>query len=464
MRSVLRESSFYPARSARTLLGLLLAGLLLQAGCARYQALPLNDHPQWPSSFAHISVNRASMPFPQLASHRFDPSDGLDMTEVAMLAVSNNPDLRLARDDAGIGRAQAFAAGLLPDPQLSVSRDLPASSIPGLVSAYSISPGYDLQSLLLHGSGYEAAKASSRQIDLNLLWQEWQVVSQARVLFSRAISQDELLGWLRQNQQMLHEQYVRTKAASEAGNVTADVANASLVAWQDISRQVNDLQRQRLQTRHHLNTLLGLAPDTELPLRDSEQLTMPDRRAIDQALAELPQRRPDLLALQAGYHAQDARYRQAILAQFPPLNLAYALARDTGGVVTHGLAIAMVVPLLNGNRGQIAVSKATRQRLHDEYENRVLAARAMVRTLQADSSLISAQLATVRSGLPQLDAVAKSARQRLQNGDMDEAGFVPIETARISKHIEAVNLQQSLLEDRIALLTLLGLDSAGAHP
>jgi outer membrane protein, heavy metal efflux system len=461
---MLQESPLHPVCSAKSWLRLLLASLLLQAGCARYQPLPLNDQPRWPSSFAHISVNRASMPFRELASHRFDPSDGLDMTEVAMLAVANNPDLRLARDDAGIGRAQAFAAGLLPDPQLSMSRDLPASSVPGLVSAYSISPGYDLQSLLLHGSGHEAAEASSRQIDLNLLWQEWQVVSQARVLFSRAISQDELLGWLQQNQRMLHTQYVRIEAAAEAGNVTADLANASLVAWQDISRQVNDLQRQQLQTRHEMNTLLGLAPGTELPLRDSESLTMPDRQAIDQALAELPQRRPDLLALQAGYHAQDARYRQAILAQFPPLNLAYALARDTGGVVTHGLAIAMAVPLLNGNRGQIAVSKATRQRLHDEYENRVLAARAMVHSLLADSGLISAQLATVRAGLPQLDAVAKSARQRLEHGDMDEAGFVPIETARINKHIEAIKLQQSLLQDRIALLTLLGLDSAGAHP
>ena len=461
---MLQVSPSAHARAAVPSLGLLLAGLLLLGGCARYQALPLNDHPQWPSSFAHLDVTRASLPFPELARHRFDASDGLDMTEVAMLAVANNPDLRLARDDAGIGRAQAFAAGLLPDPQLSVSRDLPASSAPGLVSAYSISPGYDLQSLLLHGTGHAAAEADSRQIDLNLLWQEWQVVSQARVLFSRAISQDALLGWLQQNQRMLHDRYVRTKAAAEAGNVTADAANASLVAWQDIGRQVNDLQRQRLQTRHDLNALLGLAPQTVLPLRNSESLALPDRQAIDAALAELPRRRPDLLALQAGYRAQDARYRQAILAQFPPLNLAYALARDTGGVVTHGLALAMAVPLLNGNRGQIAVSKATRQRLHDAYENRVLAARAMVHRLLADSRLITAQLATVRAGLPQLDAVAESARQSLEQGDMDEAGFVPIETARINKHIEAITLQQALLEDRIALLTLLGLDSAGAHP
>jgi len=37
------------------------------------------------------------MPASNLATHRFDPSDGLDLTEVAMLAVVNSPELRLNR-------------------------------------------------------------------------------------------------------------------------------------------------------------------------------------------------------------------------------------------------------------------------------------------------------------------------------------------------------------------------------
>ena len=48
-----------------------------------------------------------------------------------MLAVANNPDLRVARDDAGVARAQAFAAGLLPDPQISLSADHPAGNVAG---------------------------------------------------------------------------------------------------------------------------------------------------------------------------------------------------------------------------------------------------------------------------------------------------------------------------------------------
>ena len=66
-----------------------------------------------------LNIDAGKMPLPELRTHRFDPDDGLDITEVAMLAVANNPDLRLARDDAHIARAQAFAAGLLPDPQIA---------------------------------------------------------------------------------------------------------------------------------------------------------------------------------------------------------------------------------------------------------------------------------------------------------------------------------------------------------
>jgi outer membrane protein TolC len=41
------------------------------------------------------------------------------MDDIATIAVLHNPDLKAARAKVGVARAQAFAAGLLPDPQLS---------------------------------------------------------------------------------------------------------------------------------------------------------------------------------------------------------------------------------------------------------------------------------------------------------------------------------------------------------
>ncbi len=43
--------------------------------------------------------------------------------ELAILAVLANPDLKAARAKAKVSSAQAFAAGLLPDPSLNLGYD-----------------------------------------------------------------------------------------------------------------------------------------------------------------------------------------------------------------------------------------------------------------------------------------------------------------------------------------------------
>ncbi|HYR32880.1 MAG TPA: TolC family protein, partial [Burkholderiales bacterium] len=103
----------------------IVVAVALLPGCVRYRAQPLDPGSTLPHRIPDLTIDARQMPRPELASHRFDPSDGLDFTEVAMLAVVNNPDLRTARADAGIWHAQAFAAGLLPDPQLSLTADVP---------------------------------------------------------------------------------------------------------------------------------------------------------------------------------------------------------------------------------------------------------------------------------------------------------------------------------------------------
>ena len=96
---------------------------LIVSACARYAPLPLGRG-AGAAGVAQLVAPSADMP-PSLPTHRFDPADGLDATETAMLAVANSPALKLKRDELGVARAQAFAAGLLPDPQLSLGEDFP---------------------------------------------------------------------------------------------------------------------------------------------------------------------------------------------------------------------------------------------------------------------------------------------------------------------------------------------------
>jgi cobalt-zinc-cadmium efflux system outer membrane protein len=129
---------------------------LALSGCVQYQVAPLAVEPH----YANLTTNSSVLQkFPTLKVHPFHPEDGLDVIEIEMLAVSQNPTLRLARRDLGVAQAQAYAAGLLPDPQLNFANDISHSSGVGAASSYGLN--YDFGALLAHSSAKRAAKRHS---------------------------------------------------------------------------------------------------------------------------------------------------------------------------------------------------------------------------------------------------------------------------------------------------------------
>ncbi|MDE2000287.1 MAG: TolC family protein, partial [Burkholderiales bacterium] len=196
-----------------------MAFVLIQlAGCASYQAQPLPQTPTAQVALKHLTIDVSSLPRGPLRRHRFDPSDGLDEDEVAMLAVANNPDLRLARADLGVVHAQAYAADLLPDPQLNLTRDFAAPAVPGTVSAFSLAPSVDLAALIAHPAVQDAARSEARRANLTLLWQEEQTITQARLLFTRAIFQSRQVHLLDQTRAVLDARNQRAQAALARGD------------------------------------------------------------------------------------------------------------------------------------------------------------------------------------------------------------------------------------------------------
>ena len=333
---------------------------------------------------------------------------------------------------------------------------MPRNGDPALTSAYSIGLAYDLNALVTHGAARQAATEVARQTDLDLLWQEWQVVAQARSLFVRVTTAQRLLALLRHQQTLFRTRYERAQRALENGDLTADQAAAYLAALQDVDKQVNDLERRLTNDRYNLDALLGLAPSVLLKLVDTTSLQPLDDTQILRALPELPHRRPDLLALQAGYRAQEQRTREAILAQFPALNLALNRARDTSNIDTQGLAITLTLPLLNGNRGGIAVERATRAQLYAEYQARLDAADSDVRRLLANQKLLETQKAEITRNIAQLEHVSAAAEQAYREGVMDTLQYVSLATALINAQIEALRLDELMREQRIGLQALLG--------
>src|SRR5690242_11072925 len=427
----------------------------LLAGCATYRPLPL-DNARRQEKLADITVSAASMPVPALRTHRFDPADGLDVTEVAMLAVANNPALRSQRDDGAISHAQAFAAGLLPDPQVSYEHDRPDPGQSENTPAFNLGLTWNLGDLLTRSARVASAKADTRQVHLKLLWSEWQTIAQARTLFDTLYSTRSLVARLQAEHDALApiQQYI--ERALKAGDLTYDSASAGLNAASDVDNKLADARRQLDQAEHDLHALLGLDDSVSLHLVGAPYTVEPDAAHVAQAVQAMPKRRPDLLALQAGYESQQQKLRAAVLAQFPAITVGLTRARDTSDIHTSGFSVGLSLPLFDGNRGQIAVERATRQKLRDEYEARLQADRNDVALLLKQVDAFAAQRPALAAHAAQLAQARDAAQRAFANGTLEWPTYFAIRASSLGADIDLLTLQQDFDEQSIALDTLVG--------
>ena len=443
----------FEVRLLRPLLPIAFAAL---AGCATFHPLPLASG-RGPQRVEDITVPAQSMPTPVLRTYPFDPSNGLDVTEFAMLAVANDPDLKIQRDAAGVAHAQAYAAGLLPDPQLNYEHDRPTGDYPpGTTDAYTAGLTFDLGNLITRSARVKSARAGAHQVDLDLLWNEWQAIAQARTLFDRVYYQRKLVGRLEREQCALAPMQAAIARALQSGDLTYDTASTGLNAASDVANQLGDARRQLDSAQHDLHGLLGLDASVPLNLAGGPFAVDPDAQEVQRTLDDMPARRPDLLALQAGYRAQDEKLRAAILAQFPAITVGFVKARDNGNISSKGFSISLSLPLFDGNRGNIAIERATRQQLHDEYSARLLNDRNDVQRLMADLRSDRAQRAALAAHAAQLAQARENARVNYAAGRLDWPTYLALRAQSLAADTALLALDQNTHETAIALDALVG--------
>jgi Outer membrane efflux protein len=217
--------------------------LLLSSSCAFYQPQPLYDQPPLATYLGGLQFEAENLPTDGPTSrYQIDPTDGLDLTEVGILAVINNADLKVQRARLGVAGAQAFSAGLLPDPQISLGLDKPTSSITGLVNGWLLGSSYDIVPLITRQARIDAARKGREKVHLDLLWQEWQVIQQSRSLAVRLQLEEQRLTLLRTMLALYRERYERSAQALTEGHITLDVngtgryARSAANGYRDIDR------------------------------------------------------------------------------------------------------------------------------------------------------------------------------------------------------------------------------------
>ncbi len=434
-----------------------LVALVLLSACSSYRPLPLGDQAPLATSLQELSIDASAFDSAPAGGYQVEPADGLDLTEIGILAVLNNPDLKAQRAAWQLAGAQAFAAGLLPDPQLAVGLDRPTGNKAGLVNPWLVDVAYDIVPLITRQARVDAASKGQEKVYLELLWREWQVIQQARSLAVRLYFETEQLALLQNIRSLYLDRYQRSSRALQDGNVTLDVNGTDLTALLDVLSQIRQLEQTNSQTIHSLNYLLGLDPGVSVSLTDLSAPERLDAGLVKAGLAGLAEVRPDLLALQAGYASQESNVRAAILAQFPSIGIGVNNARDTDNIHSVGLSISLSLPLFSGNRGNIAIERATRHQLHEEYSARLASAVTDVDLLLSLQAILQQQQSELETYLPRLEVIVGSAREAYARGDIDALTFLNLESTWVNKRLEQINLNQLLWESRIALETLLAL-------
>jgi outer membrane protein TolC len=428
--------------------------MLLLLGCAKYQPKALPTAPDLAAAPA-LTAPASQFNLPGLPAHLV-PTDGLDEISVITLAVFNNPDLKAARLQAGVADAQLLQAGLLPDPQIGLGG---ATSV--LNYGYAASFMEDITAIFLRGSAKAVARAHQSQVNLNILWQEWQVAEQARELFVQAQADTKIERLLTANTSLLAARCHQDKIALRDGNTTLPVVSADVSALADADAALRQQQLKDSTTRGTLNQLLGLKTNVVLKLKGPSEVRPLSESELDAAIAQLPQHRVDLVALQAGYRSQEEAVRRSILMQFPSVSAGFEEARDpVEGVNSSGANVNLTLPLFNRNRGQIAIANATREVLRQTYQAQLDAADSQSRQVWRTTQILARELRDLDARLPTIEKTAAAAEKSYAQGNLSADVYVSVETSLAAQRLSEARLRASLDQAQAALATLLGLPFA----
>ena len=420
------------------------------ASCAIYHPKPL---PRGSTllRIAQLRASRRTFALPGLKAEPLDPAAGLTAVNIMQLAVAADPLLRAERARLGIARAQLFAAGLLPDPVLSGGLGKSPTRI-----GYSIGLMQDVRALVTLRAARSAARARSRQVDLQVLWQEWQVAERARVLFIQARQEQALAQVLRPLRHLLGLLVQREQRELARGTVAAARTAAALAAWDAAQQRWRALELAQNRTWHGLDALLALRPGTHLMLRGTAEVMPLSHATLRAALAALPDRRPDLLALRAGYASDQQQLREAILRQYPMLGVGvdYAHSADQG-VRTVGFNVQLTLPLFNRNRGGIAIARATRAYLYRQYQARLDAAINGADQVEHAVRIMHRQLRVLDARAEHLERARAAADLSYRRGELTLAGYCAVLGSLDAVRADVIGLQAALQRARAALDMLL---------
>ena len=441
---------------------ILAAGLL--SACASYAPAPLApaaDATLAEPDLRALAAAVSKLHHPRLRPVAIDLTQPLTPEALGLIAVIANPDLKAARAKAKVADAQVFAAGLLPDPNITLGYDRILSG-PDHTDPLLGALALDLAAFRDLGVTRAAARAAGKQARLDLAWQEWQIAGQARLLAARIAALEQISAIDQESRASAERLLNAVLNAAARGDVKADEVEARRIAASDAGDKARQVERDLGTARMDLSRLLGLPPEARLRIAEAAPPSAPlDTAAL---FARARSERLDLRALEAGYDSQEAQLRKAVLDQFPNLQLTVTRQVDSTGNQLIGPSVNFTPPLWNRNQGGIAVAKATREQLRAEYAARLFATRADIAELVEGLTIAGRQRAEAQAQVAPLTEIVAATRAAAEQGDVARAVAEAARQSLADKRLALAMLDQSIAEQTVALDIAVGALSEESQP
>lgn len=341
---------------------------IVLTGCQTYKPAPLdlaahvkgwrknNASDQEVASFARTIA--ASQP---ARFDKFDPIDGISYTEGEVISLVFNPDLRIARLNAGIEKATAENAGRWKDPNYNLTL---LSIRENVSDPWFLSTGL---SLTIPISGRVTAEKKRAVTALNTAFlriaeAEWTVI---RNLRNSWLAWSALRLKREQTDKIIRDLDLIISSISQiadAGELASTEANLFLLEREDRRAELDGIRASIAEELLRIRAQLGLHPEAEIELAPALFFSPDLSRNIDIEITN-----PSLSRLRGEHEVAERTLVREIRKQYPDLTIGPQTESDEGQS-RIGFMGMIPVPVLNSNRKGIAEARASREIAEAAFE------------------------------------------------------------------------------------------------
>lgn len=441
--------------------GSILAALLFQ-GCQSYKPAPL-DIAGFGTSFDSRLINpepvtdfarRLHDAGENVPTH-FDPADGITYAEGEVLALFYNPDLRIARLEAGVSLATRDNAGLWDDPVFGFDgAEIISPSSPfeyGLMFNLTIPISGRLE---VEKERANAAYETQLRVVADAEWRTRAKLRKQWAIWTAAVEQFNLLTKTIEQLQEINSIADDLETAGELNRIERRLLRIELA---NRTVQATEMRLQVLKSEVALLEVLGLSLEASELLIPAFPETNPP--VITDATDRLIKANTELAVHFAEYKTAEETLRLEIREQFPDISVGTGYGTEFNDKrVMFGVSIP--IPILNANRAAIAEASARRE------VARAAAETTFVR-LQRNLSGAYAELDVKREQrdqyvnqvVPLLTAQTEDIKKIAELGELDMFVLLETVTRTLDAKQRLIELRSSELDAAITVRQILGPNS-----